>query len=100
MLSKGALATCQIRTPVIEALAQPSAGSACWSRASSPPSPNWPSARDRAVLHDARPALTLLAPDIVEAILDGKQGPEVTLARVLESCPSEWKIQKNKWSTH
>ena len=25
--------------------------------------------------------LTLLAPDIVEAILDGKQGPEVTLAR-------------------
>jgi hypothetical protein len=28
--------------------------------------------------------LTLLAPDIVEAILDGKQGPEVTLARVLE----------------
>jgi DNA-binding IscR family transcriptional regulator len=24
--------------------------------------------------------LTLLAPDIVEAILDGKQGPEVTLA--------------------
>ena len=28
--------------------------------------------------------LTLLAPDIVEAILDGKQGPEVTLARVLD----------------
>jgi hypothetical protein len=31
--------------------------------------------------------LTLLAPDIVEAILDGKQGPEVTLARVLEPFP-------------
>ena len=28
--------------------------------------------------------LTLLAPDIIETILDGKQGPEVTLARVLE----------------
>jgi hypothetical protein len=28
--------------------------------------------------------LTLLAPDIVEAILDGRQGPGVTLARVLE----------------
>ena len=28
--------------------------------------------------------LTLLAPDIVETILDGKQGPEVTLARMLE----------------
>jgi len=34
--------------------------------------------------------LTLLAPDIVEAILDGKQGPEVTLARVMESVPAEW----------
>ena len=29
------------------------------------------------------PRLTLIAPDIVEAVLDGKQGPEVTLARVL-----------------
>jgi hypothetical protein len=34
--------------------------------------------------------LTLLAPDIVEAILDGKQGPEVTLARLLEPFPVEW----------
>lgn len=34
--------------------------------------------------------LTLLAPDIVEAILDGKQGPEMTLARVLEPFPIEW----------
>ena len=37
--------------------------------------------------------LTLLAPDIVEAILDGKQGPEVTLARVLEPFPTEWASQ-------
>jgi hypothetical protein len=37
--------------------------------------------------------LTLLAPDIVEAILDGKQGPEVTLARVLEPFPAEWDQQ-------
>jgi hypothetical protein len=37
--------------------------------------------------------LTLLAPDIVEAILDGKQGPEVTLARVLEPSPVEWAEQ-------
>ena len=37
--------------------------------------------------------LTLLAPDIVEAILDGKQGPEVTLARVLEPFPLEWERQ-------
>jgi hypothetical protein len=37
--------------------------------------------------------LTLLAPDIVEAILDGKQGPEVTLARVLEPFPIAWAKQ-------
>ena len=37
--------------------------------------------------------LTLLAPDIVEAILDGRQGPEVTLARVMEPFPVEWEEQ-------
>ena len=37
--------------------------------------------------------LTLLAPDIVEAILDGKQAPEVTLARVLEPLSLEWAAQ-------
>ncbi len=39
--------------------------------------------------------LTLLAPDIVEAILDGKQGPEVTLARVLEPFPLDWDGQSD-----
>ncbi len=38
--------------------------------------------------------LTLLAPDIVEAILDGKQGPEVTLGRLLEPFPVEWEGQR------
>jgi len=38
--------------------------------------------------------LTLLAPDIVEAILDGTQGPEVTLARVLQPFPVEWSGQE------
>lgn len=37
--------------------------------------------------------LTLLAPDIVEAILDGRQRPELTLARVLEPFPVEWSRQ-------
>jgi len=37
--------------------------------------------------------LTLLAPEIVEAILDGKQGPEITLARVLEGFSAEWPCQ-------
>jgi len=38
--------------------------------------------------------LTLLAPDIVEAILDGRQGPEVTLRRLLEPFPVEWEGQR------
>jgi hypothetical protein len=38
--------------------------------------------------------LTLLASDIVEAILDGKQGPEVTLTQVLEPFPVEWSEQQ------
>ena len=38
--------------------------------------------------------LTLLAPEIVEAILDGRQGPQVTLARVLEGFPVEWEAQR------
>jgi hypothetical protein len=39
--------------------------------------------------------LTLLEPDIVKAILDGTQGPEVTLARVLEGFPVEWMGQRS-----
>ena len=37
--------------------------------------------------------LTLLAPNIVEAILDEKQGPEMTLSRLLEPFPMEWSSQ-------
>mgnify|MGYP001221119362 CR=1 FL=1 len=40
--------------------------------------------------------LTLLAPDIVEEILDGRQEPEVTLARVLEPFPVEWVAQPSR----
>jgi hypothetical protein len=38
--------------------------------------------------------LTLLAPDIVEAILDGTQGPRVTLSRLREPFPVEWDEQR------
>lgn len=38
--------------------------------------------------------LTLLGPDIVEAILDGTQGPEVTLVRVLKPFPAHWDVQR------
>ncbi len=41
--------------------------------------------------------LTLLAPDIVEAILDGNQGPRVTLARFLERVPVEWAEQADRF---
>jgi hypothetical protein len=41
--------------------------------------------------------LTLLAPDIVEAILDGKQGPEVTLARALRPFPEAWAEQPDQF---
>lgn len=37
--------------------------------------------------------LTLLAPAIVEAILDGRQGSDVTLARLMEPFPLEWEAQ-------
>jgi AraC-like DNA-binding protein len=36
--------------------------------------------------------LTLLAPVIVEAILDGRHGQAVTLARVLEPFPLQWNL--------
>ena len=38
--------------------------------------------------------LTLLAPDVVEAILDRTRGPEVTLVRVLEPFPVDWAEQR------
>lgn len=37
--------------------------------------------------------LTLLAPDIVEAILDGKQGRGGALGRLLEGFPVTWQHQ-------
>lgn len=42
--------------------------------------------------------LTLLAPDIVEAILEGKHGTEVTLARLLEPLPFGWEGQAEVFS--
>ena len=41
--------------------------------------------------------LTLLAPDIVEAILDGQQGTEVTLARALGPFSVKWSEQAEQF---
>ena len=42
--------------------------------------------------------LTLLAPDIVEAILDGTQGSKVTLAKLMEPPPLGWDEQRRAWA--
>ena len=41
--------------------------------------------------------LTLLAPDIVEAILHGRQGSEVTLARALVPFSVKWSEQAEQF---
>jgi hypothetical protein len=42
--------------------------------------------------------LSLLAPEIVEAILEGRQGAEVTLADLLEPFPVEWEEHIKQFS--
>ena len=39
--------------------------------------------------------LTLLAPDIVEAVLDGRQGAEMVLKELMQSLPVEWAGQRH-----
>ena len=41
--------------------------------------------------------LTLLAPDIIEAILDGRQPEELGLPALLEPFPVEWDQQRANW---
>ena len=41
--------------------------------------------------------LTLLAPDIVEAVLNGRQSSKVTLKAILEPFPVEWERQRAKY---
>lgn len=38
--------------------------------------------------------LTLLAPDIVEAVLDGRQGAAVGLPKLLRPLPASWAAQR------
>jgi len=41
--------------------------------------------------------LSLLAPEIVEMVLDGPQPPEVTLAVLLGPFPVAWIGQQSQW---
>jgi hypothetical protein len=39
--------------------------------------------------------LRLLAPDIVEAILDGRHGMDFALAELMQPFPANWSVQAN-----
>jgi hypothetical protein len=41
---------------------------------------------------------TLLAPEIVEAIVNGQQAPQITLAVLLGPFPAEWKNQRDTFN--
>lgn len=43
--------------------------------------------------------LTLLAPEVIEKTLDGRQPEGMLLPRLMEPFPLEWEIQKNQWLT-
>jgi hypothetical protein len=40
--------------------------------------------------------LSLLAPEIVDAIMDGRQPESVTLANLMDPFPLDWKEQRKK----
>jgi hypothetical protein len=42
--------------------------------------------------------MTLLAPDIIEAILDGRQGDGIDLATLADPFPFEWEAQRRHFS--
>jgi hypothetical protein len=44
------------------------------------------------------PQLTLLAPDIVQAILDGRQPAELDLPRLMRPLPIGWREQNAHWA--
>jgi hypothetical protein len=39
--------------------------------------------------------LTLLAPNIVESVVDGRQSPEITLPALMRRFPSLWQVQRS-----
>ena len=42
--------------------------------------------------------LTLLAPEIIEAIVNGRQAPQITLAVLMTPFPAEWEKQCRTFS--
>ena len=44
--------------------------------------------------------MTLIAPEILEAILAGRQSDGLTLARAMQPFPVDWKRQAFAWNHH
>jgi hypothetical protein len=44
--------------------------------------------------------MTLMAPEIVQAILAGKQPEGLTMARAMEPFPVDWKSPAYAWNHH
>jgi hypothetical protein len=44
--------------------------------------------------------MTLLSPEIVEAILAGRQPDGLTMTRAMQPFPVEWKRQAYAWNHH
>ena len=53
----------------------------------------------RPLAHGSPLPLTCLAPDIIEAILDGRQPKGLRLAEVLGNGPLDWGEQRMSWGT-
>jgi hypothetical protein len=43
--------------------------------------------------------LTLMAPDVVEAILNGKHAPKLTLATLMPPFSTDWLRQRSLWGS-
>ena len=42
--------------------------------------------------------LSLLSPELVDAVIDGHQPANITLANLMDSFPADWKEQRALWS--
>ena len=78
-----------------------SGGSGCWTRASAGRSRSW---RKREKVNRGYMSrvlrLTLLAPDLVEVILEGRQGPQVNLTQLLDCVEVGWEAQRLEIAGH
>ena len=42
--------------------------------------------------------LSLLSPELVDAVMDGRQPAHITLANLMDPFPADWKVQHALWS--